>query len=204
MLLGQPAGEGPGWQLEASEQRRAPRPSVEAGTPPQRCSGSAEKQGSMLTSGKEEEEEEEQVDGVQPSSPLTSCWTRTMSIRFWAPGDRLVPISSTRLCTCCMSMVAPYAGLDGTCHMPTTTRHSKMLRRPPRDSSWDGDRRVSGRKEGREHRRRKAGRARDHLDFTGRGWMLEGQLFPVEHASVWTVGGAVKEHLISQQTAQKL
>lgn len=48
MLLGQPAGEGSGWQLEASEQRRAPRPSVEAGTPPQRCSGSAEKQGSML------------------------------------------------------------------------------------------------------------------------------------------------------------
>lgn len=37
-----------------------------------------------------------------------------------------------------------------------------------------------------------AGRVRDHLDFTGRGRMLEGQLLPVEHASVLTVGRAVR------------
>lgn len=44
-LLSQQAGEGRRRQLEASEQRRAPRPSAEVGTPRQRCSGSGEKWG---------------------------------------------------------------------------------------------------------------------------------------------------------------
>lgn len=51
----------------------------------------------------------------------------------------------------------------------------------------------------RGRRRMQAGRARDHLDFTGRGRMLEGQLLPVEHASVLTVGRAVKGYPIRQQ-----
>lgn len=50
---------------------------------------------------------------------------------------------------------------------------------------------VGKRKKGKDAHRQ-AGRARDHLDFTGRGWMLEGQLFPVEHAFVLTVGRAVR------------
>lgn len=44
-LLSQRAGEGRRRQLEASEQRRAPRPSAEVGTPPQHCSDSGEKWG---------------------------------------------------------------------------------------------------------------------------------------------------------------
>lgn len=76
-------------------------------------------------------------------SLLTSCWTRTMSIRFWAPGDRLVPISSTRLCTCCMSIVGLCTWLDGICHSPATIRLTRTLWRPASDSSWDRDRRVN-------------------------------------------------------------
>lgn len=59
-----------------------------------------------------------------------------MSIRFWAPGERLVPISFTRPWTCCMSMPGPRAGLASTCCSPTMTRHTKTLFLPARDNNW--------------------------------------------------------------------
>lgn len=75
-----------------------------------------------------------------PFTP-TCCWKCTMSMRFWAPGERLVPISSTRHCTCCMSMPGPRAKLGCSCWSPTMTRHTKTLLLPARDSSWGTDQR---------------------------------------------------------------
>lgn len=67
---------------------------------------------------------------------LTCCWNCTMSIRFWAPGERLVPISFTRLWTCCMSMPGPRAGQGSTCCSPTMTRDTKTLFLPARDNNY--------------------------------------------------------------------
>lgn len=70
-------------------------------------------------------------------SVLTFCWMWTMSMRSWAPGERLVPISFTRNCTACMSIPGPRGGLGWSCLRPTTIRPTITLFLPPRERSWE-------------------------------------------------------------------
>lgn len=139
------------------------------------------------------------------SFTLTCCWNCTMSIRFWAPGERLVPISFTRPWTCCMSMPGPRAGLGSTCCSPTMTRHTKTLFLPARDNNWRT----------RQMRRKQMSDQKStlfmqqiwinkkflnssqlnnklciwtiaHLDLTGWRWLVKNQLFLVKWPSVWS------------------
>lgn len=88
--------------------------------------------------------------------------------------------------------------------MPATSRQSLGTARrcgvQPETAAGTATEGSAGEEE-RGNRCTQTGRARDHLDFTGRGRMLEGQLFPVEHASVLTVGRAERCHPIRQQYA---
>lgn len=131
------------------------------------------------------------------SFTLTCCWKCTMSIRFWAPGERLVPISFTRPWTCCMSMPGPRPALGSTCCSPTMTRHTKTLFLPARDNNWRTRQMRQKQKSDQKSTKKflKSSQLNNelciwtiaHLDLTGWRWLVKNQLFLVKRPSVWSV-----------------